>query len=1233
MQRAVLFLLILGVLSGSVLADESELYRGQRPEQWLQQLSHLSASARAAAAQAFVVIGKGNESVVAPLIELLSDPDERVRFYAAYALGKVELRHEQCIKALVESLRDKDEHVRYTAQWSLAEIAKQIASSSDDEIAANEDFVSLLDDVETQMLATGAIPGHLKQIRGAIARFAPPAIEPAQLTPPLVVAKDDSDDIKRCLQAFSSEDVIEQAKAIELLRKLGPKGAERLLASPEVVNQLGGVRWHLPTVIAGFGEPVVPLLMKALLSADEDISDIAASTLRVLGPRSSSVLPELTGLLESDETSDGLKQTAVGVLVEMGPAAVGALDLLVEILSDADAGGDLQRSAAEALGAIGPDAKPAVPTLVNYLADADASAYVQVEVASALARIAPNSEEVIDALIAAIQKSENIFDAVGMAECLGNCDGDATAIVPWLLDAIAETEYDQRAAVIRLLAQFGASRAAEVAPRILERLMDPGEELIVRVAAAKALGTLGSESLQPVIDELQNGDEANQLIAARTLVEIGAAATPAKEALHEMLMERRADNELRSLAAVALGQLGTAANDAAPALTELLRDQEADSYLRSMCAVALGQVDPSAVTILESSLDDPVPDVQIAVAYSLCKLDPQHRLALAKLVHWLEDDEYRGSAIAALTDIGESSFAQVVERMNDTSELRDTRVACLEVLRSFDERAIEPLLHALNDQELADEAGWALRDRGNKLLPILVVSIEDEATFTPEARHVMGNVVRDMFDGFGAGGDDETWSGGHVLVQREEAYQYSGSGNGAAMMQPEAMRSEAMLLPPELAENHGAAPEAAMAVPEPELVESPPIAQGYKTVDVFYGTNRQPIDDASNAPVGRMRWFWLIGLGGVVAVVVWLVGLYRRGARRQATAGLAGTTLLLLFGLLLFARAKLQPTIEKTGPRYGGDYSERVEMGGCQVTIPDTHREGKLEAPTLFRLEVAEDLQKHIVLRHVQRMESDDFFAGLRKEMQRKGNHILVFVHGFNVSFEDAARRTAQMASDLKFDGAPVFYSWPSQADWWKYRVDEKNVALSVDQLKSFLLAIAERSDADTINLVAHSMGNRVLTDALKEIDVAATEREQLFNQVILAAPDIDADIFRQRIAPAIVTKAKHVTLYASSKDLALVASRTFNSGDPRAGDAGGNLVVYPGIETIDVSAIDSSLLGHSYYGSSVSVLSDIEFLLRDQPASSRKFLAPVSLQGDLTYWLFEPPRISRRANNRDAMR
>ena len=61
-----------------------------------------------------------------------------------------------------------------------------------------------------------------------------------------------------------------------------------------------------------------------------------------------------------------------------------------------------------------------------------------------------------------------------------------------------------------------------------------------------------------------------------------------------------------------------------------------------------------------------------------------------------------------------------------------------------------------------------------------------------------------------------------------------------------------------------------------------------------------------------------------------------------------------------------------------------------------------------------------------------------------------------------------------------MFYSWPSQGHWYKYRADEQNVAASVDQLKSFLLAVAEETHADTINLVAHSMGNRVLTGALQ---------------------------------------------------------------------------------------------------------------------------------------------------------
>ena len=91
-------------------------------------------------------------------------------------------------------------------------------------------------------------------------------------------------------------------------------------------------------------------------------------------------------------------------------------------------------------------------------------------------------------------------------------------------------------------------------------------------------------------------------------------------------------------------------------------------------------------------------------------------------------------------------------------------------------------------------------------------------------------------------------------------------------------------------------------------------------------------------------------------------------------------------------------------------------------------------------------------------------------------------MHGYNVTFADAARRTAQIAYDLGFDGAPVFYSWPSRAGFAAYEVDRENAEWSQVDLKNFLGQFAERSQADNIFLIAHSMGSRVLTGALEDL-------------------------------------------------------------------------------------------------------------------------------------------------------
>ena len=141
---------------------------------------------------------------------------------------------------------------------------------------------------------------------------------------------------------------------------------------------------------------------------------------------------------------------------------------------------------------------------------------------------------------------------------------------------------------------------------------------------------------------------------------------------------------------------------------------------------------------------------------------------------------------------------------------------------------------------------------------------------------------------------------------------------------------------------------------------------------------------------------------------------------------------------------------------YGGDRGE-LELGTCEVSIPKDHQVGELESPSVLRLEFREDPERHVVLLGVHPAAGRRVLcrsAGVRRAIA--GKEAFVFVHGYNVGFETAARRTAQIAYDLKFDGAPIFYSWPSQEGLLAYTVDETNVVWTVPHLKEFLLGVRQ---------------------------------------------------------------------------------------------------------------------------------------------------------------------------------
>jgi esterase/lipase superfamily enzyme len=317
-----------------------------------------------------------------------------------------------------------------------------------------------------------------------------------------------------------------------------------------------------------------------------------------------------------------------------------------------------------------------------------------------------------------------------------------------------------------------------------------------------------------------------------------------------------------------------------------------------------------------------------------------------------------------------------------------------------------------------------------------------------------------------------------------------------------------------------------------------------------------------------------------------------------------------------------KPTTDKNPDlHYAGDRGP-LSFGVVNVALPKSHQVGALEAPSILRLEFTADPDKHVMLQSLQELDANAWRAEIAKRATALGNPgILVFIHGYNSSFADAARRAGQLAFDLKFAGSTVLFSWPSRATTLEYTVDEQAAEWSIPDMKSVLASVATIAPGTPIYVIAHSMGNRVLTRGFKALLEEDPGKRRAFKQIVLAAPDIDADVFLREIGPAILNKGPRFTLYASSNDKALAASRGVHGGYRRLGESGENIIVLPGLDTVDASMVDTEFLGHSYFGDSGTVVSDLKYIIRKSlPPEQREqyLLERVKNTAIGLYWRFK---------------
>ncbi|WP_348267609.1 alpha/beta hydrolase [Edaphobacter sp. DSM 109919] len=288
-----------------------------------------------------------------------------------------------------------------------------------------------------------------------------------------------------------------------------------------------------------------------------------------------------------------------------------------------------------------------------------------------------------------------------------------------------------------------------------------------------------------------------------------------------------------------------------------------------------------------------------------------------------------------------------------------------------------------------------------------------------------------------------------------------------------------------------------------------------------------------------------------------------------------------------------------------------LRYGIASVTVPTTHKRMFVGDPVYWRYSPQDFSASFAPL-----LSETDFYNNLILQVSAEapGRQVFVFIHGFNNSFKEDIYKTAQLAYDTHFVGVPMMYDWPSKDGLVDYTADRTSMNNSIESLAEFLHNLAGRTGAVTVNIIAHSMGNRLLLEALNRLQLQ--NRLPALGQVIMAAPDIDEGRFMQIMPPLLASNTiKRVTMYGSHKDLAMWLSHKVNGVD-----AVGEMppvVPLKGVDEVDVSNLPMNFLGHDYFLTVRPVLDDMSQVLELNSKSPPRFSLVPATQGSFTYWRF----------------
>ena len=336
--------------------------------------------------------------------------------------------------------------------------------------------------------------------------------------------------------------------------------------------------------------------------------------------------------------------------------------------------------------------------------------------------------------------------------------------------------------------------------------------------------------------------------------------------------------------------------------------------------------------------------------------------------------------------------------------------------------------------------------------------------------------------------------------------------------------------------------------------------------------------------VASVRRFAGRHMAGLFAVV-WLAGCagLPEGVLIPLETDVPGTTQVPI--LVATTRA---PSADP-GILYSGERGPAIDLNEIVVSIPpeENRTVGEVQWPKKLPPDPSRDFAALSVKTIPDVRAAEAWFLKHRTPNRR----LLIFVHGFNNRYEDAVFRFAQIAHDSRMEATPLLFTWPSRGSLFAYGYDKESTNYSRSALELVLKTAVQNPAVDEITVLAHSMGTWLTVEALRQMAIRDGGVPSKIENVILASPDLDVDVFRQQLAD-MGPKHPKFTVFVSRDDQALRVSRRISGNVDRLGAIDINdpqyraLLEREGIVVLDLSALRvGDRLNHSKFAESPEVV------------------------------------------------